>query len=169
MRVRLNPLLLCGALIVLVSWCPAQKPPDEERRIRLGITTDQQRQLETALSDADSRRKAIQSRLHSLYHDLHELYESYKFDKQQAQSLREQIVAQHQQMLVVFADTELKLRSILNPKQFEKLRAEMKAKMEKRRMMRSQPDFKGWRGDHGPGRPEGTESPAPQGISTRKG
>ena|SRR5579871_5370148 len=165
MRRHLGALALCGALFLLPLRGSTQRPPDEGQRIRLGITVEQQKRLEAVFSNGGEQREAIQSRLHGLYHDLHELYGSYNFNKQQAQQLRDQILAEHRKMLALIADNEAKLRGILSAKQFEKLHEEMRIRREQHHRDRSKP---GWNGEHPPGRPEGSEPP-PQGVSSRKG
>jgi Spy/CpxP family protein refolding chaperone len=166
MRRHLGMLAAYGALLLLPLVAAAQKPPDEGQRIRLGITTEQQKRLETVLSNGGTQRKAIQDRLHSLYHELHELYETYSFNKQQAQQLQDQIVIEHRKMLTLFAENESKVRDVLTPKQFDKLRAEMRAERERHR--REHPPQPGWNGDHPP-HPDGPDGPPAQGISQRKG
>jgi Spy/CpxP family protein refolding chaperone len=124
-------------------------PSDEEKeksRLRLGITVDQQNRIEALF-------KATGQQMHDLYTKLHEkrnelrtnVYGQYTFDARQVKAAQSEILAINKQILDVQADTEVKLRKILNRQQFDRLQQMLKESFEKRRNER------GARGPGGPG------------------
>jgi len=116
---------------------PQHGPSDEEKeksRLRLGITVDQQNRIEALF-------KATGQQMHDLYTKLHEkrnelrtnVYGQYSFDNRQVKAAQSEILAINKQILEVQADTEVKLRKILNRQQFDRLQQMLKESFEKRR------------------------------------
>jgi Spy/CpxP family protein refolding chaperone len=129
-------------------------PSDEEKeksRLRLGITVDQQNRIEALF-------KATGQQMHDLYTKLHEkrnelrtnVYGQYSFDVRQAKAAQNEILAINKLILEVQADTELKMRKILNRQQFERLQQMLKEKSEQRRQERGPREP----GGRPPGRPQ---------------
>src|SRR5579884_3987130 len=121
--------VLC-LLLLLPSGTKAQKPLGESQPQRIGITSQQQKQLEALFAESKRQRQAIRSR-------------------QQARAIREEIVAQHRRLLDLYAENETKLRRILNREQFERLRAQLKAARAERERHphdRHRPEWRGWHG-----------------------
>ncbi|HZO91171.1 MAG TPA: periplasmic heavy metal sensor [Chthonomonadaceae bacterium] len=140
--------VLC-LLLLLPSGTKAQKPLGESQPQRIGITSQQQKQLEALFAESKRQRQAIRSRQHALYRELRSLYDSYDFDPQRARAIREEIVAQHRRLLDLYAENETKLRRILNREQFERLRAQLKAARAERERHphdRHRPEWRGWHG-----------------------
>lgn len=113
------------------------RPTEEERersRVKLGITRDQQNQIEALYDDYNRQMRDIMGKLREAYKALHTLYEAYDYDKEQARRLRREIVVQRRRTVELHATTEDKLRTILNKEQFERMRRMMRE--ERERMMR---------------------------------
>jgi len=148
MRLQMERLWMLGLLLLLPSRPMAQQPPSRFHPQLIGITAEQQKKLEAFFAASGQQRRAVGSHLHSLYHELETLYDSYEFDAQRALDLRKQIVEQQGRLLALHGDNEIKLRQILNAEQFARLRAQMKS----------------WRGreqhhDRGPGHDDHAHEP----------
>jgi Spy/CpxP family protein refolding chaperone len=169
MRRYVGGLLLLCMLLVQPVRLIAQHPLDEGQQKLIGINAHQQKQLEEVFSKAGPKRRAIQAKLHELYDELHQLYDTYTFDQQKANSLREQILEQHRQLMALFAANEVKLRGILNPDQFQRLKALLKSEWEHRQHEHNSHGPDRFGGDHGP-KPPGDHGDAPVGqtIGQRK-
>lgn len=133
-----------GSLFLLAALCAAPLPlpaqnryeggrDKEKARQQIGITASQQDAIEGLFADVEKQEKPIHARLHSLYHDLQRLYDSYEFDAKQARSLRDEIGTQQKNLLTLYASKEERLRRILTRVQFERLRAQMKERREQSR------------------------------------
>lgn len=110
------------------SSTPPHTPTPEEReaaRIRIGITTQQQAQIEQVFADSGKQRHAVGDQLRTLYDQYRELYDSYTIDHSREAKLRQAIAQAHGQMLRIQGNTETKLRDILNREQFDRLHVEM--------------------------------------------
>ena len=139
---------------------PFRSPTPEEReaaRQRIGITTQQQNQIEQMVTDSNRKRKDLGGALHNLYHNLGELYDNYIFDKDEEKKLRGQITDIHSKLLKLHTETEETLRKILNKDQFMRMRTEMQSHRKERHHEDS------GRGEHspGPGGRPGDGSPGP--------
>ncbi len=127
---------------------PGHPPTPEEReaaRQRIGITVQQQGQIEQMVTDSEKQRRDLGGQLHALYQQLGETYDSYTFDRVQEKDLRKKITDVHWKLLKVHTETEERLRKILNQDQFAKMRAEMRSHRGDRRSREP------GRGEHGPG------------------
>lgn len=128
-------LLLFGMLAIPVV-STAQRPGlPPEQHFKIGLNSQQQKQLETYFAEAGKQRQAAHAKLRALFEELQGLYDSYDYDAQKARAIREEIVVQQRRILAIHAENEAKLRRILNKDQFEKLRAQMKADREKHMQM----------------------------------
>jgi Heavy-metal resistance len=133
-RLQVGCLLMLGLL--LPSHIPAQQPPPQQQHSRfhpqlIGITPEQQKELEAFFTSVGQQRREVGSRLKALYRQLEALYDSYELDLQRALDIRKQIVKQQERLLALHGDNEIKLRRILNAEQFARLRVQMKSWREK--------------------------------------
>jgi len=162
---RVGGLVLLVIILLQPSRLAAQHPLDEGQQKQIGINSQQQKQLEDVFSKAGPKRRAIQARMHELYDELHQLYDTFTLDQKKAKALREQILEQQRQMMDLFAANEMQLRLILNPDQFQRLKALLKSEREQRQRdhNRRMPDNRGFGGDHSV-RPPGEhgDPPAPR-------
>ncbi len=160
--------LLCLALLQ-PSRSLGQHPLDEGQQKLIGMSSQQQKQLEEVFSKAGPKRQAIRARLHDLYTELLQLDENYTFDEKRSSFLRNQIVEQQRQLLALHATNEAKIRGILTAEQFLKLRALMKEERARHDHGPHGPDWKGWGGDHS-GHPPGDhpEPPVGSNVSQRR-
>jgi Spy/CpxP family protein refolding chaperone len=114
-----------------------QRGPSEEEkeriRLRIGITKEQQQQIEALYMETERQKGEVFAKMRELYTQLESLYDVYDFDRNQARSLRREITRQHVQIMMIHVDNEEKLRRILTREQFEKLRAVMREAREKMR------------------------------------
>jgi Spy/CpxP family protein refolding chaperone len=172
MRTRMLVVLACAALCA-VRWAPAppaaaqgidghgprpsgpprpffDSPEEKERvRLRIGITKEQQAQIEAAHQELDQKRRELGARLWEQYRKLGAVYTAYDFDRQQAKAIRREIFSLHRQILDLHAENEERLRKILSKEQFERFQAVMKETFERLRNDRA--SRRG--GPSGPGRP----------------
>jgi Spy/CpxP family protein refolding chaperone len=103
---------------------PPLSPEERERfRQRLGITAQQQEQMEALFAEAHKQRRELGKKLWELFDQRNKVCDTYDFDRSKERALRAEILKVHQQLLKINLDTEEKLRRILNREQFEKLRA----------------------------------------------
>lgn len=114
-----------------------QRGPSEEEkeriRLRIGITKEQQQQIEALYMETERQKGEVFAKMRELYAQLESLYDAYDFDRNQARTLRREITRQHVQIMMIHLDNEEKLRRILTREQFEKLRAMMREAREKMR------------------------------------
>src|SRR5437870_4512448 len=107
---------------LLLQRPPACQPPSPEEkeraRLRIGITPQQQAEIENLFKQTGQERRAINARMHDLYHQLHLLYDAYDLDRRKARAVRDEIMTLNRRILTLHADTEEKLRRILNREQF---------------------------------------------------
>lgn len=107
-------------------------PTEEEKekfRLRLGITRDQQTQIEALHKSMDDTRSSYID----LSRQLYTLYKTFDFDRSQAASLRSRINKLHKSMADIQAANEEKLRRILTRDQFDRMQAIIKEDRDKRR------------------------------------
>jgi Spy/CpxP family protein refolding chaperone len=120
-----------------------RQPTEEEKekaRLRIGITKEQQAQIEALFNDTDRQMREIMGRIRELSEQLRAEYDKYDFDRNLARSLRRQIMSQRWRVSNLHANNEEKLRKILNREQFDKLRALIKEQFPSRRR---EPDHRG--------------------------
>jgi Spy/CpxP family protein refolding chaperone len=124
-------------------------PSEEEKekaRIRIGMTKEQQAQIEAVYVESGKKREEAMRELAEKHRQLSAVYDSYEIDKAQERALLRDIVSIHWRLLRIHSEDEAKIRRILTKEQHEKLRALMKETMERMR--------KSWRGP-GRGAPPG--------------
>lgn len=109
------------------------KEEKERARLRIGMTENQQAQIDALLADADRQRRPICERLGELYRERHQNFEQYDFDRSLEFSLRREIGQLQNQLMQVHLKTEEGTRRILTREQFRRLRALMKEGFEKHR------------------------------------
>ncbi len=145
-------LLLAGALAQRPPG-PGFHPPTEEEkaqiRARIGISVEQQQQIEAIYKNDFQQERELRTRMHNLYQQLSALYDNFDFDRKQAAALRRQIFQLYKQRLALHAGTQEKLRHVLSREQFDRLTAMTHEIRERMRAMHPWPG----RGPHGPSRP----------------
>jgi len=149
----IHPLALLGLMLALLA--PGQNPqrgPSEEDkekvRLRIGMTKEQQSQIEALYAQSDQQRREIGLKMRDLFRQLEEdCYEHYDFDRSKATAIRKEIVGLHKRILLLRADNEEKLRRILNRDQFRRLRELMREQREQFRKQweRRRRQFQGFR------------------------
>jgi Spy/CpxP family protein refolding chaperone len=113
-----------------------QGPTEEEKernRIRIGISREQQGEIDKVFRDSDQQMQEIRKRSGDLSRQLYGLYDAYDFDRVQAKAIRKELLMLHKRMTDIHADNEEKLRHIMNREQFERMRAIVKEDWKKRR------------------------------------
>lgn len=132
-----------------------QRPSDDEKernRQRIGISLDQQKQIDDLYKETRARMDEVRKAMQDVQKKLWDEYEKYDIDEAAIKSLRREINRQHWRFGEVQADNERRLRKILTREQFEKLRALMKEQFEKRRQeMQQRRGGPGGRPPGGPG------------------
>lgn len=129
---------------------PSQEEEKERRRLRIGITKEQEAQLDALWNEHGPKRKEVIEKMRDALKKLGEVYDNYEFDREQARALRREIVGLHARTMLLHLEAEEKIRKILTKEQFDKMRALMKE--EWRQRMPSRPH--GPRGGSGgPGGP----------------
>ena len=114
----------------------SMRPPNweedkEKARVRIGMTKEQQAQIEAIYTESEKKRQDAMRELGEKHRQLRALYDSYEIDKAQERALLRDIVAVHWRLLRIHSEDEAKIRRILTKEQHEKLRALMKEAMEK--------------------------------------
>jgi len=102
-----------------------QGPTEEEKekaRVRIGLTKEQQADIDKVFRDSDVLMREIRTRFGELSKQLYGLYDSYDFDRAQAQSIRKELLKLHRRMGDIHADNEEKLRRIMTREQFDRMR-----------------------------------------------
>src|SRR5690348_1432026 len=139
-RLLIVPALLLSLLAPVLGaqrpGGPPGPPSEEEKeriRGRLGITRDQQTQIEAIFADTGRQMREIDTRMRDLYHQLYAAYDAYDFDRNQAHALRKEIAGLYRRRMALHAENEEKLRRILNRDQFDRMRAMMREMRDKHR------------------------------------
>src|SRR5207248_1313738 len=106
---------------------PQHGPTEEEKariRERIGITRQQQQQIEQMFESSGKQMKELRDRYRDLTRKLNdEVYAHFDFDRNEAKSLRKEIMSLHWKMGQIHDNNELQLRNILSRDQFEKMKA----------------------------------------------
>lgn len=102
---------------------PPQFTPEEKEKFRqkLGITVQQQEQMDGLFAESDKQRRVLGTRLRELFDQRQAVCDVYDFDRSREGSLRKEISQVYNQILKIHSDTEEKLRRILNREQFDRL------------------------------------------------
>lgn len=128
--------LFISLALMLATLSPSlgQRLPTEEEkekiRQRIGITREQQNQIEALFMQTEQQKREIGMRMRELFRQQYALYENYDFDREQATAIRKEIMSLHKRTLLLHAENEEKLRRILNRDQFTRLRAMLKEQRE---------------------------------------
>ncbi len=116
---------------------PVMSPEDREKfRIRVGMNTQQQEQMETLFKDIHKRRTDLFKRMRELFEEREKVTDDYEFDHKREKAIRNELGKINAELLNLHTETEEKIRKILNKEQFEKLREirkEQKAQWQKER------------------------------------
>lgn len=113
---------------------PGPSEADKEKaRIRIGITKEQQRQLEAILEETGKQSRAVFEQIREKHRQLHDLYDSYEIDRQREKTLMREITRLRMSLLKIQSEHETKVRQVLTKEQHERLRALMKEAMEEAR------------------------------------
>jgi len=110
----------------------------EKARVRIGMTKEQQAQIEAVYAESARKRADAMKELGEKHRQLRGVYDAYEVDKKQEREVLRDIVAIHWRLLRIHSEDEVKIRRILTKEQHEKLRTLMKEAMEQAR--------KRWRG-----------------------
>lgn len=116
---------------------PRFGPPSEEEkerfRIRIGISKEQQAEIDKVFRESDLQMQEIRKRSGELSRQLYSLYDIYDFDRGQAKTLRRELLMLHKRMADLHAENEEKLRRIMTREQFDRMRALVREEWDKRR------------------------------------
>jgi Spy/CpxP family protein refolding chaperone len=116
---------------------PVRRQPTEEEkeaaRKRIGMSVQQQKEIEAVFAASDAAMQEIRTRMGELMRQQWDLFGQYDFDRNAAQSLRKELLGLHRRIMLQQLENEEKIRRILNKEQFEKMRAMMKEQFEKNR------------------------------------
>ena len=118
--------VLIGLFALSLSLAaPAQREPsDDEKertRIKLGISREQQSQIESIFAESKRQEGEIHMKSREQYGLLFALYESYDFDRDQAKKVRREIGRLNYKRMQIHAETQEKLRKVLSREQFDKM------------------------------------------------
>lgn len=125
----------------------------EKARQRIGITREQQQQLEALLEETGKQTRAVFEQLREKHEQLQAVYEAYEIDKNKERALMRDISRLRYRLLQIHSEHEAKVRQVLTKEQHERLRALMKEAMENARRAFPGP------GRFGPPPPGGREGP----------
>lgn len=138
-------LLLCG-LIVSSLIAHSQNNPEgkqgrfggpppisaaekEKNRIKIGLTVQQQQQLDAAFEEMGRQRQTLGRRMRELSQQRHELLANYNFDRKREKELRTETVQLYGKMMQLHTETDEKIRRIMTHDQFDRLQQMMREKM----------------------------------------
>lgn len=135
MRIRWLAAAVCLALVPLIA--AAQRPQsDDERekaRVRIGMTREQQVQIEALWADTDRQNREVGMRMGELRKQLQALYDTYEYDRGQASAIRKEIYNLYRKRSQIYGDNQDKLRKILTREQFERMTGLVKEQREQHR------------------------------------
>jgi Spy/CpxP family protein refolding chaperone len=116
-------------------FTPPPPTPEEREKFRqkLGITVQQQEQMDILFMESNKQRRALSERLRDLFNQRQIITDVYDFDRSRESAVRKEIGQINNQLLKIHSDSEEKLRRILNREQFERLVALRKEMMRARR------------------------------------
>jgi len=101
-------------------------PTDEEReraRVTIGMSREQQKQLEASFHDSETRMRDVMTRIRDRHKELNEVYAAYDLDRAKARGLIRELADLHRKVLESRTDNEERMRKVLTREQFDKLRA----------------------------------------------
>lgn len=111
---------------------PFPTPEQRERyRQKLGITVQQQEQLDALYAEADKKRKELWDKMREMNTQHWEMLETFDYDKTKERIHRYEMSKLYRSILFHHTDTEDKIRKLLTKEQFERLvamRKEMASK-----------------------------------------
>jgi len=112
---------------------PRLGPSDAEKeraRLRIGITKEQQQQLESILEETGKQTRAVYDQLREKHKQLQALYDEYEIDRAKERTVIREIARLRLRLLQIHSEHETKVRQVLNKEQHARLRALMKEAME---------------------------------------
>jgi Spy/CpxP family protein refolding chaperone len=127
-----------GRVLLSQAGGPRIPGPEEKERMRLriGLTKEQQAQMEAIFVESGRQVREILSKMRELNEQLGALYDSYDYDRNQARAIRRELVRLHHRWLLLHAENEEKLRRLMSREQFARFRALMKEEWERCRRER---------------------------------
>jgi Spy/CpxP family protein refolding chaperone len=148
------------SMFVVLAIAPAvvsqgRFPSEEERekiRVRVGMTKDQQAQVEAIFNEERKLEGESRKKTGELYQQLQQNYDVYDNDKPAAAALRKEICKLYHDRIMIHANAQEKLRKVLTKDQFDKM-TDMAREWHKKWMEQ--------RGNRGPGRPGPGSGPGP--------
>lgn len=102
----------------------------EKARLRIGITKEQQQQLEAILRETSKSTKAVYDQLRARHAELLAVYDAYEIDRRREQALIKEIGRLRMRLLQIHSEHEKKVRQVLSKEQHERLRALMREALE---------------------------------------
>src|SRR5947199_9617432 len=97
-------LLLFTLLLAQPVPCAQQGPTEAEKeaaRVRVGMTKQQQTQLEAVFQDSDKQEREIRTHMRDLYKQLYNLYDAYEFDRKQAVGIQREILDLYRRRIAI--------------------------------------------------------------------
>ena len=145
--------------VTLGAYSQGRFPSEEDKekiRIRVGMTKDQQAQVEAVFNEERKLQEDSRKKMGELYKQLQQYYDIYDYDKNAAQGLRKDICRLYRERIMIHANAQEKLRKILSKEQFDKM-TEMAREMHEK--WRKEMESRG--GQRGFGRPGNPPGPGP--------
>ncbi len=99
-------------------------PSEEDRekiRIRVGMTKEQQAQVEAIFNEERRLEGESRKKMGELYKQLSQNYDVYDNDKAAAASLRKDICKQYHERIMIHANAQERLRKVLTKDQFDRM------------------------------------------------
>ena len=134
---KMKSLLLITLAMASLAAGPAlraQRPQSEEEkekvRLRIGMTREQQAQIEALWAETDRQAKELGEKQSEYRKQLDSLYDQFDYDRTAASGLRREITILYRKRLLLFADNQERLRKILSKDQFERLCTMVREKRE---------------------------------------
>ena len=89
---------------------PPTQEDKEKARLRIGITKEQQVQIEAIFTDTDKQMREIMGKLRDLSQQLYGELDNYDYDRNRVRSLQKNIMQQSWRMMRLRSDNEEKFR-----------------------------------------------------------
>ncbi|MCC6730781.1 MAG: periplasmic heavy metal sensor [Chthonomonadales bacterium] len=121
------------AFLLLGKQGPPSEDDKERARVRIGMSREQQAQLEAIFEGSRQEMHDLSTRMRDSYRKLNEVYETYDVDKQAAYAAIRQVMGVRKRLLLLRTENEIKMRRVLTRDQFERFRALLKEEGARRR------------------------------------